>query len=97
MINRKLPGSTRRMTRAPDRGYDSADFVAELRRIVVTSHVAQRSRYSAIDGRTTRHIGYVQSQRRRKKIEEPFGGGRPSAAWHSHSTAASSASAPGSP
>lgn len=73
MINRQSPGSTRRLTLAADRGYDSADFVAELRRMVVTPHVAQRSRHSAIDGRTTRHSGYAQSQRRRKKIEEPFG------------------------
>jgi hypothetical protein len=41
--------------------------------MVVTPHVAQKSRHSAIDGRTTRHPGYAKSQRRRKKIEEPFG------------------------
>jgi transposase len=73
MLNRQSPGSTRRLTLAADRGYDSADFVAELRRMVVTPHVAQKARHSAIDGRTTRHSGYAQSQRRRKKIEEPFG------------------------
>lgn len=73
MLHRHSPGSTRRLTLAADRGYDSADFVAELRQMVVTPHVAQKSRHSAIDGRTTRHPGYVQSQRRRKKIEEPFG------------------------
>lgn len=33
----------------------------------------KKSRYSAIDGRTTRHEGYALSQKRRKKIEEPFG------------------------
>lgn len=32
----------------------------------------RRARYSA-DGRTTRHPGYAVSQKRRKKIEEPFG------------------------
>ena len=73
MLHRHSPGSTRRLTLAADRGYDSADFVAELRQMVVTPHVAQKSRHSAIDGRTTRHPGYAQSQRRRKKIEEPFG------------------------
>jgi len=41
--------------------------------MVVTPHVAQKSRHSAIDGRTTRHPGYAKSQRCRKKIEEPFG------------------------
>jgi hypothetical protein len=39
----------------------------------VTPHVARKSRYSAIDGRTTRHAGYAQSQRRRKLVEERFG------------------------
>ena len=73
MLHRHSPGSTRRLTLAADRGYDSADFVAELRQMVVTPHIAQKSRHSAIDGRTTRHPGYVQSLRRRKKIEEPFG------------------------
>ena len=32
-----------------------------------------KARHSAIDGRTTRHSGYAASQKRRKKIEEPFG------------------------
>ena len=73
MINRHSPGSTRRLTLGADKGYDSADFVAALRRMVVTPHVAQKTRYSAIDGRTTQHPGYALSQRRRKKIEEPFG------------------------
>jgi len=73
MIHRHAPGSTRRLTLGADKGYDSADFVAALRRMVVTPHVAQKSRYSAIDGRTTQHPGYALSQRHRKKIEEPFG------------------------
>jgi transposase len=73
MIHRHSPGSTRRLTLGADKGYDSADFVAELRQACVTPHVAQKARHSAIDGRTTRHEGYALSQRRRKKIEEPFG------------------------
>ncbi len=40
---------------------------------VSSPHIAQKSRHSAIDGRTTRHPGHARSQRRRKKIEEPFG------------------------
>ncbi|GHG81529.1 DDE transposase [Pseudodonghicola xiamenensis] len=76
MLHRHSPGATRRPTLAADRGYDSADFVAELGQMVVTPHVAQTSRYSAIDGRTTRHPGYAQSQRHRKKIEDPFGWAR---------------------
>ena len=73
MIHRHSPGSTRRLTLAADKGYDSADFVAELRQACVTPHVARKARGSAIDGRTTRHAGYAISQKRRKKIEEPFG------------------------
>lgn len=73
MIHRHAPGSTRRLTLGADRGYDSADFVAALRQACVTPHVAQKARHSAIDGRTTRHAGYALSQKRRKKIEEPFG------------------------
>ena len=73
MIERHSPGSTRRLTLGADKGYDSADFVAALRRMVVTPHVAQKARHSAIDGRTTQHPGYALSQRCRKKIEEPFG------------------------
>jgi transposase len=73
MIERHSPGSTRRLTLAADKGYDSRDFVAALRRMVVTPHIAQKSHHSAIDGRTTQHPGYTASQRSRKRIEEPFG------------------------
>ena len=73
MIHRHSPGSTRRLTLGADKGYDSADFVAELRQACVTPHVARKLRHSAIDARTTRHAGYAMSQKRRKKIEEPFG------------------------
>ena len=62
------------ITLGGDRGFDAADFVMELRDINVTPHIAQnRSRRSAIDGRTTRHPGYAVSQRIRKRIEEGFG------------------------
>jgi transposase len=71
----RIPG-TDRVTLAGDKGYDTRDFVAELREMAVTPHVAQntaRSGGSAIDGRTTRHAGYLMSQRRRKIVEEFFG------------------------
>ena len=57
-----------RATLGADRGYDTRDFVAELRARGVTPHVARndRRRRSAVDGRTTRHAGYELSQRRRK-------------------------------
>lgn len=73
MIHRHAPGSTRQLTLGADKGYDSADFVGALRQACVTPHIAQKARGSAIDGRTTRHAGYDLSQKRRKKIEEPFG------------------------
>jgi transposase len=68
-----VPGG--RITMAGDKGYDIADFVAELRQMTVTPHIAQHliKRRSAIDRRTTRHAGYVVSQRIRKRVEEAFG------------------------
>ena len=63
------------ITLVGDKGFDSTDFVNELRSMNVTPHVAQNTtnRRSAIDGRTTRHSGYAVSQRIRKRIEEAFG------------------------
>ena len=63
-------------TAGADKGYDTKDFVAELREHGITPHVAQNitaNRGSAIDGRTTRHWGYAASQKLRKRIEEIFG------------------------
>jgi hypothetical protein len=63
-----------RATLGADKAYDAAGFVAAVRGLNVTPHVAQNtSRRSAIDGRTTRHPGYGVSQRVRKRIEEGFG------------------------
>ena len=73
MIQRYSPGSTRQLTLGADKGYDTGGFVSDLRKACVTPHVAQKERYSAIDGRTTRHAGYALSQKHRKKIEEAFG------------------------
>jgi IS5 family transposase len=62
------------ITLGGDKGFDSADFVMELREINVTAHIARNTtRRSAIGGRTTRHPGYAASQRIRKRIEEGFG------------------------
>src|SRR5659263_529945 len=44
-----------------------------VRALRVTPHVARKKRFSAIDGRTTRHAGYAMSLRRRKLIEEGYG------------------------
>ena len=65
----------RRVTLGADRGYDTCGFIAAMRELNVTPHVAQndKNRRSAIDERTTRHAGYAISQRRRKRVEEVFG------------------------
>ena len=76
MIERHSPGSERRLTLGADKGYDAADFVADLRRMSVTPHVAAKEKGSAIDRRTTRHASYKVSQRKRKQVEEPFGWGK---------------------
>src|SRR6478672_4618300 len=65
-----------RITLAADKGYDTKDFVSEMRGMNVTPHVSQNTKRaggSAIDGRTTRHAGYQVSQRKQKRIEEVFG------------------------
>lgn len=75
-------------TLAGDKGFDTADVVAELRDRRITPHVAQNAydtgkakRRSNIDGRTTRHAGYAASQKCRKRIEENFGWLKTVACW----------------
>jgi transposase len=67
--------SGKRVTLAGDKNYDTQEFVAELRGMNITPHVAQNdtNRRSAIDQRTTRHVGYEMSQRKRKRVEQSFG------------------------
>jgi transposase len=71
----RLPKTARRRTIAGDKGYDTKGFVAEVRALGFTPHVAPNTsrQRSAIDGRTTRHRGHEVSMRIRKRIEEPFG------------------------
>jgi len=74
LMAEELPAG--RVTLGADKGYDTKDFVQEMRGMNVTPHVAQNTNRpggSAIDGRTTRHEGYGTSQRKRKRIEEVFG------------------------
>lgn len=63
----------RRMSVAADKGYDMREFVADVRALKVTPHIAAKRRGSALDRRTARHESYAISQRRRKLVEEPFG------------------------
>jgi len=77
MIVRYSPGA-KRITVGADKGFDTADFVSDMRDFNVTPHVAQNTtnRLSAIDDRTIRHCGYEASQQKRKRVEEPFGWGK---------------------
>jgi transposase len=84
MLKAKRKQARRRISAGADKGYDSKDHVAALRKVGVTPHVAQnqsetqtgKQRSSAIDARTTRHAGYGMSQTRRKMIECIFGWGK---------------------
>jgi transposase len=79
MLGRRKP--RRRITLGADKAYDVTAFVEDLRQRQVTPHVAIDGRVSkrgvgrrtAVDGRTTRHVGYGISQVCRKRIEEVFG------------------------
>ena len=84
MLKRKARRRGRRITVGEDKAYDSRDHVTALRRMNVTPHVAQndaltktgRRRTSAIDKRTTRHVGYRISQSCRAMVECIFGWGK---------------------
>jgi len=67
-----LTAEARAKTVGGDKNFDVASFVAAVRELDVTPHVAQKA-HSAIDARTTRHAGYEVSQRKRKLIEQVFG------------------------
>lgn len=70
-----LPGEHRKTVGA-DKGFDTHDFVAGCRGMNITPHVARnekRSGGSAIDARTTSHVGYNISLVKRKLIETHFG------------------------
>jgi transposase len=68
-----LAASAETGTVGGDKGFDVASFVAGVRALGLTPHVARKVKSSAIDGRTTRHAGYAVSQQKRKLIEQVFG------------------------
>jgi Transposase DDE domain len=74
LMAEKIPG-VQRVTVGGDKNYDTQGFVAELRRMHITPHVAQNdtNRSSAIDERTTRHASYEVSQQKWKRVEQSFG------------------------
>ncbi len=81
MVERHRGHRRRRITLGADKAYDVAAFVHALKARSVTPHIAidghlsktGTPRSTAIDGRTTRHVGYGISGRCRKRIEEVFG------------------------
>ena len=62
----------RAITLGADKGYDTFDFVNELRSMNVRPHVARRLRGSAIDRRTTRHPGYRPMRRGTERVGWAF-------------------------
>jgi hypothetical protein len=94
----RLPPTKRRRTIAGDKGYDTVQFVADVRDLGITPHIAPNTtrQHSTIDRRTTRHPGHAVSQRIRKRIEEPFGWIKPSPVVASSATSADNATEPGS-
>ena len=71
----------------------SAGFVAELRQMVVTPHVAQKIRHSAIDGKPHAIPAMPNTNGAERRSRNPSAGPRPRAEWPKPSTAASTGSA----
>ncbi|MGH2483361.1 MAG: IS5 family transposase [Candidatus Limnocylindria bacterium] len=69
------PPRAGRRTLGADMGYDQRSLITGLRGLGWTPHIADGPT-SILDGRTTRHAGYAESQRRRKRVEESFGWGK---------------------
>jgi len=63
----------RATTVGADKGYDVASFVAGVRELGITPHVAQKVRGSAIADAVAADPGYAISQRKRKLVEQVFG------------------------
>lgn len=93
IIHLGSPGSTQRLTLGADKGYDAAGFVSDLRQARVTPHVAQKTRYSTIDGRI-RATPCPRSTEKRSKRRSA--GLKPSVAWRRPCIVASNASGRGS-
>lgn len=74
----QLPGKQHK-TVGGDKNHDTKSFVTACREMKITPHVAgndKRPGGSAIDGRTSSTAGYQTSQKKRKRVEEPFGWGK---------------------
>ena len=83
MIVRYSPGA-KRITVGADKGFDTADFVSDMRDFNVTPHVAQNTtnRLSAIDGLARSATADTRSASRNANGSRSHSGGaRPSADW----------------
>lgn len=70
----EAPGVKAR-TLGADKGYHVKEMVARCRSLSISPHFAERSdrKTPGLDARTTRHLSYRISSRRRKMVEEVFG------------------------
>ena len=61
-----------------DKAYHTKNFVGFCRDNTIAPHVALHEKWKipGIDARTTRHVSYEVSQRKRKLIEQKFGWGK---------------------
>jgi hypothetical protein len=75
LMLKDMTKGSRRITVGADKAYDIGSLVGVLRELNVTPHVIQNNtnRRSAIDGRTTRHVGYEISLGKRWLVEKAFG------------------------
>jgi transposase len=75
LMLKDLAKRSSRITVGADKAYDVAGLVSVLRELNVTPHVIQnnKNRRSAIDGRTTRQVGYGISLGKRWLVEKAFG------------------------
>jgi transposase len=75
LLAAKQKDRSRRITVGADKAYDAKDFVAAVRALNVTPHIAKNDngRRSNMDRRTTRHPGYAISLSCRWLVEKTFG------------------------
>jgi transposase len=75
LMLKDMAKGSRRITVGADKAYDIGSLVRVLRELNVTPHVIQNNtnRRSAIDQRTTRHLGYEISLSKRWLVEKAFG------------------------
>jgi len=81
MIVRRSPGVRRRLTLGGDKGYDPASFVADMRGLNVTLHIAQNTsgRRSAIDAQPRVTPATRRASKRESASRNRSAGAKPSA------------------